>query len=343
MQKYNIAIVGATGNVGREILKILDEREFPIDEIYAIASKDSAGKEISFGMEKRLNIHALDDFDFSDVDIALFSPGASVSREYAPKAVKAGAVVIDNTSCFRMDEGVPLIVPEVNAKLLEVEKLRSNGGIIANPNCSTIQMVMALAPLHRVNKIKRIVVSTYQSVSGSGKAAMDELFNQTKNVYMNELSDNGQIYPKRIAFNVLPHIDKFMPSGYTKEEEKMMNETKKILGDDSIKITANCARVPVFLCHAEFVNIEFENAIFPDDVTNILLGESGVVTSEETDEYFTQLDCNGLDDVYVSRIHQDASIEDNRGISMWIVSDNIRKGAALNAVQIAEYLVAKGL
>lgn len=329
---YKVAVVGATGNVGREVLNILHERNFPADDVIALASSRSVGREISYG-DKDLKVQDLAKFDFKGVDIVLSSPGAKISAEYSPKAAKAGAIVIDNTSHWRMDPDVPLIVPEVNPEAAKnIPK-----GIIANPNCSTIQMVVALKPLHDAAKIKRVVVSTYQSVSGSGKAAMDELFNQTKGIYMNAEPKLEQ-YPKQIAFNVIPQIDVFMDDGMTKEEWKMMAETKKIL-DKSIKVCANCVRVPVFIGHSEMINVEFENELSASEAKKLWRKAPGVTVIDlETDmEYVTPHEIQGEDDVYVSRIREDASVEN--GLNFWCVSDNLRKGAALNTVQIAELLV----
>ncbi len=330
---YNIAVVGATGNVGREVISILNEREFPVDNIYALASERSVGKEVSFG-DQNLKIQDLSKFDFKLADIVLSSPGAKISAEFAPKAAKAGAVVIDNTSHFRMDPDVPLIVPEVNPEALKTFK---NKNIIANPNCSTIQMVVALKPIHNVAKIRRVVVSTYQSVSGSGKTAMDELFNQTRKIYMNE-KPKPEEYPKQIAFNVIPQIDRFMDDHSTKEEWKMVVETKKIL-DTAIKVCANCVRVPVFIGHAEMVNIECENEISREDAIRLWTNAKGVqVIDQETDlEYVTPAEIKGEDSVFISRVKEDPSVEN--GLNFWCVSDNLRKGAALNAVQIAELLI----
>lgn len=330
---YKIAVVGATGNVGREVLKILDERNFPADDVVALASARSAGTEVSFG-EKDLKVQDLATFDFTGVDIVLSSPGGKVSAEYSPKAAAAGAIVIDNTSYWRMDPDVPLIVPEVNPEAInEIKK-----GIIANPNCSTIQMVVALKPLHEAAGIKRVVVSTYQSVSGTGKDAMDELFNQTKGVFMNE-DPNPQIYPKQIAFNAVPQVDVFMDDGMTKEEWKMMVETKKIL-DPSIKVCANCVRVPIFIGHAEMVNVEFEKEISAAEAKEVLRNAEGItlVDREHEDlEYVTPHEIQGEDDVYISRVREDATVDN--GLNFWCVSDNLRKGAALNTVQIAELLI----
>ena len=330
---YRVAVVGATGNVGREILKTLSERAFPADEVVALASRASAGKEISFGEDDTLEVKSLEGFDFTGIDFALFSPGSSVSRVHAPRAAEAGCIVIDNTSEFRMDEDVPLIVPEVNGHAIGDFRQRN---IIANPNCSTIQMVVALKPLHDLVPIKRIVVSTYQSVSGSGKAAMDELFDHTRAIYMNDRKD-PELFPKTIAFNVIPHIDVFLPDGTTKEETKMLRETQKILEAD-IALTATCVRVPTFIGHAEAVNIEFHDRLNEDEARDALASAPGVVVLDERHDggYVTPVDCAGEDATFVSRIRQDPSIQN--GLNMWVVSDNLRKGAALNAVQIAEEL-----
>jgi aspartate-semialdehyde dehydrogenase len=335
---YNIAVVGATGNVGHEILNILHERNFPVDEIHAVASSRSIGREVSFG-DRNLKVKSLDSFDFSDIDIVLSSPGGSVSAKFAPKAAAAGAVVIDNTSFFRMDPDVPLVVPEVNPEAIDGYKARN---IIANPNCSTIQMVVALKPLHDIAPIKRVVVSTYQSVSGSGKSAMDELFNQTRATYMNDYK-NPEVYPKRIAFNVIPQIDTFMDDHMTKEEWKMVAETKKIL-DPSIKLCANCVRVPVFVGHSEMVNVEFEKEITASQATQAWRDFDGVVVIDldnEELEYVTPFEVQGEDAVYISRVREDISVE--HGLNFWCVADNLRKGAALNTVQIAELLVERHL
>ena len=333
---YKIAVVGATGNVGREILEILAERNFPASEVVALASRTSQGKQVSYGDDKVLEVQVLDDYDFSDTDIALFSPGSNVSKVHAPRAADAGCVVIDNTSYFRMDPEIPLVVPEVNA-----EALRDYGrrNIIANPNCSTAQMVVALKPLHAANPIKRVVVSTYQSVSGAGKDAMDELYDQTKALYMHDHKEPKK-FTKRIAFNVIPHIDVFMEDGQTKEEWKMVEETKKIL-DENIQVTATCVRVPVFIGHSEALNIEFTNPITVEEVYDLLEEAEGltVVDRRENGGYITPLECVGEDGVFVSRIRKDPTVPN--GINMWVVSDNLRKGAALNAVQIAETLIAQ--
>ena len=330
---YKIAVVGATGNVGHEILNILDERNFPASEVVALASTRSVGREVSYG-DKNLKVMELDSFDFSGTDIVLSSPGADISAKFAPRAAAAGAVVIDNTSQFRMDPDVPLVVPEVNPEALAEYSKRN---IIANPNCSTIQMVVALKPLLALAKIKRVVVSTYQSVSGSGKAAMDELFDQTRKIYMNEHPVPSE-YPKPIAFNVIPQIDKFMDDNSTKEEWKMVVETKKIL-DPKIKVCANCVRVPVFIGHAEMVNVEFEDEVSAKDATKAWSKASGITVIDQDNEleYVTPTEIQGEDAVYISRVREDSSVEN--GLNFWCVADNLRKGAALNTVQIAEALV----
>ena len=329
---YRVAVVGATGNVGREMCNILEERQFPADEVIALASRSSIGKEVAYG-DKLLKVKALDDFDFTGTDIALFSAGGSVSAEYGPKAAEQGCIVIDNSSYFRMVEDVPLIVPECNADALADYAKRN---IIANPNCSTAQLVVALKPLHDAARIRRVVVATYQSTSGAGHAAMDELFRQTKGIYVND-EPTPEFFPKQIAFNVIPHIDKFMEDGSTKEEWKMVVETKKIL-DPSIKLTATCVRVPTFVGHAEAVNLEFERPLDADQAREILREAPGimVVDKPEEDAYVTPVDCVGEYATYVSRIRDDITVEN--GLNLWIVSDNLRKGAALNTVQIAELL-----
>ena len=331
-----VAVVGATGNVGREMLQTLAERNFPVDEVYALASSKSVGKEVSFGEEKVLKVQNLADFDFHGVDIALMSAGGGVSEKFAPKIAKAGCIVIDNSSQWRMDPDVPLVVPEVNPEAIAGYKKKN---IIANPNCSTIQMVVPLAALHKAFHIERVVVSTYQSVSGAGKEAMDELFNQTRGIFMNQMpSENQKKFTKQIAFNVIPHIDVFLDDGSTKEEWKMTAETKKIL-DPKIKVHANCARVPVFVGHAEYVNIETTDEISDTDATEILRETPGVIVidSRENGGYPTPAEVAGEGEVYVSRIRSDATVDN--GLSFWCVADNLRKGAALNAVQIAEVLV----
>jgi len=333
---YKVAVVGATGNVGREMLNILAEREFPADEVFAVASERSVGVEVSYGDDDVLKVHNLETFDFSTCDIALFSPGASVSKVYAPKAGQAGCVVIDNTSQFRMDPDVPLIIPEVNPQALKNYKKRN---IIANPNCSTIQMLVTLKPLHDAFGIKRVVVSTYQSVSGGGREAMDELFNQTRGIYMNDpIAKTQRNFTKQIAFNVIPHIDVFMDDGATKEEWKMSVETMKIL-DPDIRVHANCCRVPVFNGHAEYINIETEEPITEAKARALLKAAPGVSVLDirENEGYVTPSEASGEDLVYVSRIRKDSTVEN--GLSFWCVGDNLRKGAALNTVQIAELLI----
>lgn len=334
---YKVAVVGATGNVGHEMLNILAEREFPADEVVALASRRSQGKEVSFG-DKTLKVKALETYDFSDTDIALMSAGGSVAEEWAPKIAAQGCVVIDNSSKYRMDPDVPLIVPEVNADAIAGYTKKN---IIANPNCSTAQMVVALAPLHEKAKIKRVVVSTYQSVSGAGKAAMDELFTQTRAIFVNDPIVKEQL-TKQIAFNVIPHIDVFMEDGDTKEEWKMKVETKKIL-DPKIKLTATCVRVPVFVGHAESINIEFEEPISDDEAREILREAPGilVVDKREDEGYVTPVECVGDYATFISRIRADATLDN--GLNIWCVSDNLRKGAALNAIQIAEILCERHL
>jgi aspartate-semialdehyde dehydrogenase len=334
---YNVAVVGATGNVGREMLNILDEREFPVNEVFAIASRRSTGVEVSFG-DKTLKCQDLATFDFSKCDFALMSAGGDVAKEWAPKIGKTGCVVIDNSSAWRMDMDVPLIVPEVNADAVAGFKKKN---IIANPNCSTAQLVVALKPLHDAATIKRVVVATYQSVSGAGKEAMDELWNQTKGIFVTD-SPSPEHFTKQIAFNVIPHIDRFMEDGSTREEWKMMAETKKIL-DPRIKLTATCVRVPVFVGHSEAVNIEFERSISAEEAREILREAPGllVVDKREDGGYITPVECVGDFATYVSRIREDPTVEN--GLNLWVVSDNLRKGAALNTVQIAETLINRGL
>ena len=331
---YRVAVVGGTGNVGREMLQILAEHEFPAKEVVPVASARSAGMEVSYGDDDVLKVRDLDKFDFKGFDIALFSPGSKVSAVHAPRAASAGCIVIDNTSQFRMDPDIPLVVPEVNPDAIARYKKRN---IIANPNCSTIQMVVALKPLHDIARIKRVVVATYQSVSGAGKEAMDELFNQTRAIYMNAPIERTR-FTKQIAFNCIPHIDVFMPDGATKEEWKMAVETRKIL-DPNIAVSATCVRVPVFIGHAEAVNVEFENPIDETMALAALRRAPGVsVIDHRADEgYVTQIECAGEDMVYVSRLRADPTAPNC--LSLWVVSDNLRKGAALNAVQIAEHLV----
>ena len=335
---YKVAVVGATGNVGRELLHILAERAFPVDQIVGLASARSVGTEVSFGEDDIVKVQDLDTYDFKGTDFVLSSAGAKISAGFVPRATRAGSIVIDNTSQFRMDPDVPLVIPEVNARALAGYTKRN---IIANPNCSTIQMLVALKPLHDMAKITRIVVSTYQSVSGAGKEAMDELFVQTRGIYVNDAMTREQ-FTKQIAFNVIPHIDVFMDDGMTKEEWKMMVETKKIL-DPAIKVTATCVRVPVFIGHAEAVNVEFERPITADQARKALRAAPGVsVVDHRTDEgYVTPAECAGEDLVYVSRIREDQTVDN--GLNLWIVGDNIRKGAALNAVQIAELLAEEYL
>ena len=335
---YNIVIVGATGNVGREMLKILSEREFPVDKIAVLASRKSIGTEITFS-DNILKTQDLETFDFSSWDIALFAIGSEATKIFAPKAAKTGCIVIDNSSLYRYDPDVPLIVPEVNPEAIFGYTKKN---IIANPNCSTAQMVVALKPLHDRARIKRVVVSTYQSVSGSGKEAIDELWNQTKGIYVPGQEVAPKVYPKQIAFNVIPHIDKFMEDGTTKEEWKMVAETKKII-DKSIKVTATCVRVPVFVGHSEAVNIEFEEFLDEDEARNILREAPGILVVDKRDNggYITPIECVGEFATYISRIRQDSTIEN--GLNLWCVSDNLRKGAALNAVQIAEVLGQKVL
>ena len=334
---YKIAIVGATGNVGREMLDILAERGFPAAEVVPLASRRSQGTEVSFG-DKTLKVQALENYDFSDTDICLMSAGGSVAKEWAPKVGAQGCVVIDNSSAWRYDAEVPLIVPEVNADAVAGF---SKKNIIANPNCSTAQLVVALKPLHDAATIKRVVISTYQSVSGAGKEAMDELFNQTRAIFVNDPVEN-QKFTKRIAFNVIPHIDVFMEDGYTKEEWKVLAETKKIL-DPKIKVTCTAVRVPVFISHSESVNIEFEKPISADEARDILREAPGclVIDKREDGGYITPYETAGEDATYISRIREDATVEN--GLNIWVVADNLRKGAALNAVQIAEVLVNRGL
>jgi len=334
---YKVAVVGATGNVGREMLNILAEREFPADEVVALASRRSTGAEISYG-DKVLKVKALDQYDFSEVDICLMSAGGAVSKEQSPKIAAQGAVVIDNSSTWRMDPDVPLIVPEVNADAVAGFRKK---GIIANPNCSTAQLVVALKPLHDKVRINRVVMATYQSVSGAGKDAMDELFSQTKAVFT--LQDiESKKFPKRIAFNLIPQIDVFMEDGFTKEEWKLVAETKKIL-DPKIKLVATCVRVPVFIGHSEAVNIEFDQPISVEEARSILRSAPGcvVIDKHEPGGYVTPHEAAGEDATYISRIRTDPTVDN--GLVLWIVSDNLRKGAALNAVQIAESLINRKL
>lgn len=331
--KYIVAVVGATGVVGNEMVAILEERNFPIEQLRLFASEHSEGKTIEF-KGKAVPVEILGEKVFQGIDIALFSAGAERSKDFAPIAVKTGCVVVDNSSAWRMDSGVPLVVPEVNQQDLKWHK-----GIIANPNCSTIQMVVVLKPIHNAARIKRVVVTTFQSVSGTGKKAMDELLHQTSDI-LNFKKVRSNIYPHQIAFNCLPHIDKFMEDGYTKEEHKMANETIKILGDDSIRITATAVRVPVFRGHSESLNIETEKKLSPDEIRALLSAAPGIVVYDapEKNLYPLPVDAAGRDEVYVGRIREDNSTENST--NLWVVSDNLRKGAALNAVQIAEKLIS---
>ena len=333
---YRVAVVGATGNVGNEMLQILAERKFPVDEVVALASERSVGKEVSFGEDRTLKAQDLATFDFRGFDIGLFSPGAKVSAVYAPKAAAAGCVVIDNTSQFRMEPDVPLVVPEVNRAALAGFHKKN---IIANPNCSTIQMVVALKPLHDIAPIKRVVVATYQSVSGGGRKAMDELFEHTKAIFMNDRKE-PEVFKKPIPFNVIPQIDVFLEDGATKEEWKMVVETRKIL-DPKIHVAATCVRVPVFVGHAEAVNVEFESPLGADEAREALREAEGVVVVDGEGEFVTPVECVGEYAVFVSRIRKDPTVR--HGLNLWVVSDNLRKGAALNAIQIAEAMVEDGL
>jgi aspartate-semialdehyde dehydrogenase len=336
---YRVVVVGATGNVGREMLNILAEREFPLDEIAAVASPRSTGDIIDFGDSgTELKVRNIEHFDFAGWDMALFAAGSAVSREYAPRAAAAGCTVIDNSSLYRMDPDVPLIVPEVNAHAIDGYRRKN---IIANPNCSTAQMVVALKPLHDAAGIKRVVVSTYQSVSGAGKKGMDELFEQSRNIFVGD-SNEATVFTKQIAFNVIPHIDEFLDDGSTKEEWKMMVETKKIL-DPKIKVTATCVRVPVFVGHSEAINIEFEREISAEEAQKILRESPGVMLVDKREDggYVTPVEAVGEYATYISRVREDPTVEN--GLNLWCVSDNLRKGAALNAVQIAELLGRKHL
>ena len=334
---YRVAVVGATGAVGREIIKTLSERRFPFKEIVALASARSVGQQVSFGEKQILKVQSLEKFDFTGFDIGLFSPGAAISAVHAPRAVKAGCLVIDNTSQFRMDPDVPLVVPEVNPEALNAIKR----GIVANPNCSTIQMVVALKPLHDRFRVKRVVVATYQSVSGAGKEGMDELWSQSRAMHVNDPM-TPQEFPKQIAYNVIPHIDSFMDDGSTKEEWKMVVETQKIL-DPAIKVAATCVRVPVFIGHAEAITVEFERPVTVADARAALREAPGVVVQDQREDggYTTPIDCVGEDATYVSRIRLDPTVPN--GLQFWCVADNLRKGAALNAVQIAEAVVRRKL
>ncbi len=337
-RSYNVAVVGATGAVGTEMIRVLEEREFPVAELRPLASARSAGTEVRFRGDE-VRVQELADQSFEGIDIALFSAGGSVSARFAPAAAAAGAVVVDNTSHFRMEPDVPLVVPEVNPHAIAGYKAR---GIIANPNCSTIQMVVALKPLHDRARIRRVVVSTYQAVSGTGKRAIEELERQSREL-LNFREPTRQVYPHQIAFNCLPHIDVFLPNGYTKEEMKMVNETKKIFEDDSVRVTATTVRVPVFYGHSEAVNVEFEEKITAQEARELLEAAPGVVVVDDPAEnlYPLAVDAAGKDPVYVGRIREDESVEN--GLNLWVVADNVRKGAALNAVQIAEILIREYL
>jgi aspartate-semialdehyde dehydrogenase len=335
---YKVAIVGATGAVGREIIKTLAERRFPVDEAVALASGRSAGQEISFGEKTVLKVRDLDRFDFAGTQLALFSPGAAISAVHAPRAAAAGCLVIDNTSQFRMEPGVPLVVPEVNPQAMAK---RPRKGIIANPNCSTIQMVMALKPLHDIARVKRVVVATYQSVSGAGKEAMDELWSQTRGIFVND-PPLAEQFTKPIAFNVIPHIDSFMDDGATREEWKMAVETRKIL-DPDIQVIATCVRVPVMIGHGEAVHVEFESAITERQAREALREAPGITVLDTRDDggYATPIEIAGEDSVFISRLRRDTTVP--HGLAFWCVADNLRKGAALNAVQIAEEALRNGV
>ena len=336
---YRVVVVGATGNVGREMLNILAEREFPLDDIAAVASSRSTGSMIDFGDSGReLKVQNIEHFDFAGWDMALFAAGSAASKEYAPRAAAAGCTVIDNSSLYRMDPDVPLVVPEVNPEAISGYRKKN---IIANPNCSTAQMVVALKPLHDAFGIKRVVVSTYQSVSGAGKSGMDELFEQSRNIFVGDANE-PVFFTKQIAFNVIPHIDEFLDDGSTKEEWKMVVETKKIL-DPKIKVTATCVRVPVFVGHSESINIEFEREVSAEEAQRILREAPGVMLVDKREDggYVTPVECVGEYATYISRVREDSTVEN--GLNLWCVSDNLRKGAALNAVQIAELLGRKHL
>ncbi len=333
--KYVVAVVGATGAVGNEMIKTLDTRKFPVEKLRLFASERSEGKVLEF-MDTEIKVEAINEDSFKGIDIALFSAGAERSRIWAPVAAKSGCVVVDNSSQWRMDPEIPLVVPEVNPHDLKWHK-----GIIANPNCSTIQMVVVLKPIHDAAKIKRVVVTTFQAVSGTGQKAIDELLRQTTDL-LNFKEIQCNVYPHQIAFNVLPHIDKFLENGYTKEEMKMVNETKKIMGDNSIRLTSTTVRVPVFRCHSESLNIETGKKLTPNEVRAVLSTAPGVIVYDAPDKniYPVPIDVAGKDETYVGRIREDDTIEN--GINLWIVADNLRKGAALNAVQIAEKLIEMG-
>tara|TARA_B100000035_G_scaffold28758_1_gene22158 strand:+ start:442 stop:1476 length:1035 start_codon:yes stop_codon:yes gene_type:complete len=339
---YNVAVVGATGAVGREMLQTLAERKFPAAKVYALASSKSAGRELSYGEDDVIKVQALDSFDFSTADIALFSAGGETAKKFGTKAGDDGCIVIDNSSAFRMDDNVPLIVPEVNPNTV-TNMLKQNGGcnIIANPNCSTAQLVVALKPLHDTYKVRRVVVSTYQATSGAGRPAMDELFNQTKGIFVND-EVRPELFTKQIAFNAIPHIDVFMDDGFTKEEWKMAVETKKIL-DPEIELVAHCVRIPVFIGHSEAVFVETERPVDENEARSLLREAEGVsvIDHRANEGYVTPVEAAGEDSVYISRLRKDPSIEN--GLVFWCVSDNLRKGAALNSVQIAELVAEKGL
>ena len=333
---YNVAVVGATGAVGEEMIRILEERSFPVRNLRVIASERSEGRVLKFCGEN-LKVERLSSFFFRGVEIALFSAGAEISREFSPQAVKKGSIVVDNSSAFRMESGVPLVVPEVNP-----DALKSHQGIIANPNCSTIQLVVAINPLHQITRIKRLVISTYQAVSGTGREAIEELNHQIQQWLKGE-EIKKEVYPHQIAFNLLPHIGQFLPSGYTEEESKLVNETKKIMEDDRIGITATCVRVPVFIGHSEAVTVEMEKELSLPQVKKILSQAPGVILQDNSDHhlYPLPLEAAGRDEVFVGRIRKDESIKN--GVNLWIVADNLRKGAALNTIQIAELLIKESL
>jgi len=337
-----VAVAGATGAVGREMLRTLAERNFPADKVFALASASSVGKEISYGDDETLSVIALDKFDFSEADIALFSAGGDISKKFATRAGEAGCIVIDNSSAFRMEDDVPLIVPEVNPETVH-HCLRKNGGrnIIANPNCSTAQLVVALKPLHDAYTVKRVIVSTYQATSGAGAAGMDELFNQTKGIFVHD-EIKPEKFTKQIAFNAIPHIDVFMDDGFTKEEWKMTVETKKIL-DPAIELAAHCVRIPVFIGHSEAVFVETEKPLDENEARSLLRDADGVsvIDHRANEGYVTPVEAAGEDAVYISRIRRDPTTEN--GLAFWCVADNLRKGAALNSVQIAELVAKEGL
>lgn len=339
---YRVAVVGATGAVGREMLQTLAERDFPADEVFALASSKSVGQEVSYGEERVLTVGSLDSFDFCSADIALFSAGGDTAMAFAPKAGQSGCLVIDNSSAFRMEDDVPLIIPEVNPDVIDQCLLRHNGrNIISNPNCSTAQLVVALKPLHDKFSVKRVVVSTYQAVSGAGRPAMDELFNQTRGIFVND-QVQPEIFTKQIAFNAIPHIDAFLDDGFTKEEWKMVSETKKIL-DSEIELVAHCVRIPVFVGHSESVFMETNKPITEQSVRKVLERAPGliVVDHRANEGYVTPHEAAGEDAVYISRLRKDPTVEN--GMVFWCVADNLRKGAALNSVQIAELIASRKL